>query len=182
MPREYSRYTWRMFKLKNGEIAPDFSLTDVNGNAWKLSDHRGKMVILHFCRGEYCPTTRSEFTYWDSFSHIFKMMNCELVYLVNGGREEHKKWAQDARIRPPLLIDDGAAGFGAVGENYGVYGVNHNDTKRADYPNYIAPAVYLIDKDGEISCFWLLSGPRGRPSPECLLGILSYAQANGWKY
>jgi peroxiredoxin len=154
-----------MFKLHNGEVAPDFSLTDVNGNAWRLSDHRGKMVILHFCRGEYCPTTRSEFTYWDSFSHIFKMMNCELVYLVNGGRENHKQWAQDA-----------------VGEMYGIYGVNHNDTKRDDYPNYVAPSVYLLDKDGEICCFWLLSGPRGRPSPEGLLGILCYAQTNGWKY
>ncbi|HVF10540.1 MAG TPA: redoxin domain-containing protein [Abditibacteriaceae bacterium] len=105
-------------------------------------------------------------------------MNCEMVFLVNGGREEHAKFVEDFKIRPPLLIDED----GKVGKAYGVYGVNHNDRKRRDYKNYIAPAVYLIDAEGLVSCFWILSGPRGRPSPECLLGILSYAEHNDWKY
>lgn len=105
-------------------------------------------------------------------------MNCEIAFLVNGGREEHGRFVEQFKIRPPLLIDDD----GAVGEAYGVYGVNHNNMKREDYKNYIAPAVYLIDAEGLVSCFWILSGPRGRPSPECLLGVLSYAEHNGWKY
>jgi hypothetical protein len=42
-----------MFKLKNGEAAPEVHLTDVRGDEWRLSDQRGKMVILHFCRGEF---------------------------------------------------------------------------------------------------------------------------------
>ena len=39
--------------LKNGAPAPEIALTDVRGNQWKLSDQDGKMVILHFCRGEF---------------------------------------------------------------------------------------------------------------------------------
>ncbi len=105
-------------------------------------------------------------------------MNCEIAFLVNGGREEHAQFVEQFKIRPPMLIDED----GAVGEAYGVYGVNYNDKKRDDYKNYIAPAVYLIDAEGCVSCFWLLSGPRGRPSTETLLGILSYAQHNNWKY
>jgi peroxiredoxin len=42
-----------MFALKNGDDAPEIALTSVQGNDWRLSNHRGKMVILHFCRGEY---------------------------------------------------------------------------------------------------------------------------------
>ncbi len=167
-----------MFKLQNGDQAPEIALTDTKGQEWKLSDHRGKMVILHFCRGEYCPTTRGEFSYWDCFSHLFKKMNCELAFLVNGGREEHTRFAENHRLRPPILIDED----GAIGEAYGVYGVNNTDTWRPDYKNYVAPAVYLIDAQGLVSCFWILSGPRGRPSPECLLGILAYAEHNDWKY
>ncbi len=167
-----------MFKLQNGEAAPEVVLKDTHGEEWRLSDHKGKMVVLHFCRGEYCPTTRGEFSQWDSFSHLFKKMNCELVFIVNGGREEHAQFHEKHRLRPPILIDED----GAVGETFGVYGVNHNDMQRDDYKNYIAPAVYLIDAEGEISCFWLLSGPRGRPSPECLLGVLAYAEHNNWKY
>lgn len=167
-----------MFKLRNGDAAPAIELTDARGNPWRLQDHRGKMVCLHFCRGEYCYTTRGEFALWDAYQHIFKKMNCELVFLVNGGRAEHATFAEQFKIRPPILIDQD----GSVGEAYGVYGVNHNDKKRDDYRNYIAPAVYLIDAEGLVSCFWLLSGPRGRPSPETLLGVLAYAEHNNWKY
>jgi peroxiredoxin Q/BCP len=167
-----------MFNLLNGDIAPEIELVDVRGKPWKLSDYRGKMVCIHFCRGEYCPTTRGEFSLWDCFSHIFTKMNCELVFVVNGGRAEHARFVESHRIRPPLLIDQD----GAVGTAYGVYGVNHNDTRGEDYRNYVAPAVYLIDAEGKVACFWILSGPRGRPSPECLLGVLAYAEHNGWKY
>lgn len=123
-------------------------------------------------------TTRGEFALWDTFIHIFGWMNCEIVFLVRGGREEHARFVEEFKIRPPLLIDEA----GTFGEAYGIYGAHGNDTERDDYRNYIAPAVYLIDAEGLVSCFWLLSGPRGRPSPECLLGILSYAEHNDWKY
>jgi peroxiredoxin Q/BCP len=165
-----------MFKLHNGDIAPEIHLQSVTGEDWRLSDRRGKMVILHFVRGEFCPTPRGEIAYWDNFAHIFAKMNCELVFLANGGHEEYRKYAEFMRLRSPILIDED----GSVGETYGVYGVN--TPVRGDLKTYLAPTVYLIDADGEVSCFWILSGPRGRPSPESLLGILAYAQHNGWKY
>jgi len=34
--------------LKVGEIAPDFTVSDHNGRAVKLSDHRGRHVVLWF--------------------------------------------------------------------------------------------------------------------------------------
>ncbi len=42
-----------MFKLMNGEPAPEIDLLDTHGERWRLSDLRGKMVVLHCCRGEY---------------------------------------------------------------------------------------------------------------------------------
>jgi peroxiredoxin len=102
-------------------------------------------------------------------------MNCEIAFFVRGGMEQHRKFREEFRIRPPILIDE----EGVVGEAYGLYEPNSDGP---GYSIYLAPAVYLIDTDGQISCFWLLSGPRGRPSPECLLGILSYAEHNKWKY
>ncbi|MEE9341135.1 MAG: TlpA disulfide reductase family protein [Thermoplasmata archaeon] len=38
------------------EKAPDFTLTDIDGNAFTLSDHRGKVVLIDFCwtRAGYC--------------------------------------------------------------------------------------------------------------------------------
>jgi thioredoxin-dependent peroxiredoxin len=34
-----------------GELAPDFELRDVEGNLIRLSDFRGKPVVLSFLRG-----------------------------------------------------------------------------------------------------------------------------------
>jgi AhpC/TSA family len=42
-----------MFKLMNGDPAPEIELADTNGQTWRLSERRGKMVVLHFCRGEF---------------------------------------------------------------------------------------------------------------------------------
>jgi peroxiredoxin Q/BCP len=35
-------------KLKAGDAAPDFSLKDQSGKAVRLSDFRGKRVVLYF--------------------------------------------------------------------------------------------------------------------------------------
>ena len=42
-----------MPKLVNGEVVPEIELLDTDGEPWRLSDHRGKMVIIHTCRGEF---------------------------------------------------------------------------------------------------------------------------------
>lgn len=34
-----------------GELAPDFELVDVDGNSIRLSDLRGKTLVLAFLRG-----------------------------------------------------------------------------------------------------------------------------------
>jgi peroxiredoxin len=96
--------------------------------------------------------------------------------MVNGGREEHRSFRETFKIRPRILVDED----GSVGDAYGIY--QPNCQLKDSYRYYMAPAVYLIDADGNMSCYWILSGPRGRPSPECLLGILAYAQHNGWRY
>ena len=167
-----------MFTLKNGDTAPEVELVDCDGETWRLSDYIGKMVVLHFGRGEYCHTTRGEFALWSSFHHIFQGMNAEVAFVVNGGREEHRLFRDQHTIRPRILIDED----GAVGDAYGIYGVNSREMNRDNYRNYTAPSVYLIDAGGRVSCFWLLSGPRGRPSPECLLGILALAKDRDWTY
>jgi cytochrome oxidase Cu insertion factor (SCO1/SenC/PrrC family) len=37
-----------------GQMAPDFEAVDVNGEAFKLSDHKGKTVVLEWTNHE-CP-------------------------------------------------------------------------------------------------------------------------------
>ena len=46
-------------KPKVGFRAPDFTLTDLNGNKVKLSDFKGKVVFLNFW-ATWCPPCRAE--------------------------------------------------------------------------------------------------------------------------
>ena len=103
-------------------------------------------------------------------------MNTELALLVRDGREEHRVFRETFKIRPRILVDE----EGTVGEAYGIY-EPHRQLEDS-YRYYMAPAVYLINADGTMSCSWVLTGPRGRPSPECLLGILSLAAHSEWIY
>ena len=97
--------------------------------------------------------------------------------MLRGGREEHRHFREQFKIRPRILIDDD----GAVGDMLGIYEPHHR-LGETGYFYYMAPAVFLVDSNGNLSCYWILSGPRGRPSPECLLGILAYAQHKDWVY
>src|SRR6476469_10025310 len=103
-------------------------------------------------------------------------MNAEVVFIVRGGREPHKRFRDRFKVRPRILIDDD----GTFGDDYDVY-LPHCE-EGVGYPVYKATSVYLIDQYGKLSQFWILSGPRGRPSPECLLGILALAKQNDWTY
>ena len=42
-----------MFKLLNGDDAPRIRIADTHDEIWDLAEFRGKMVVLHFGRGEY---------------------------------------------------------------------------------------------------------------------------------
>jgi peroxiredoxin len=37
----------------NGDMAPEIELRDTDGETWRLSDYRGRMVAIHACRGEF---------------------------------------------------------------------------------------------------------------------------------
>ena len=39
---------WRLKGPQPGTLAPDFALPDTDGEPWRLANHRGDLVLLHF--------------------------------------------------------------------------------------------------------------------------------------
>ena len=67
--------------------APDFTVFDADGNAVKLSDYRGKPVILNFW-STTCPPCRQEMPDLDSaFDKYGKEIQFLIVNLPNGSDE-----------------------------------------------------------------------------------------------
>ncbi len=65
--------------------APDFTLKDGNGDDWRLSDHRGKVVVLLFYPGDETPVCTRQMCSlrdrWDDYlatgaevvGHLFRL-------------------------------------------------------------------------------------------------------------
>lgn len=60
------------------KLAPDFTLTDANGQSVKLSDYRGKVVLLNFW-ATWCGPCQIEIPWFEEFEQQFKSKGFEVV-------------------------------------------------------------------------------------------------------
>jgi peroxiredoxin len=94
--------------LKIGQKAPDFELTDRNGQLFKLSDYRDKTVVLNFW-ATWCPPCRTEMPEMQKFyEHISD--NNVIILAVNAANSETSisavgDWLGEKRYTFPVLFD-----------------------------------------------------------------------------
>lgn len=114
-----------------GMQAPDFSLKDAAGHTYKLSDFKGKVVVLDFV-GSWCPPCLAQMPYLQQENDSFPPNNLEVFGLDIG---EDAKQVTDFGLNGaysfPLLL-------GAEPDVTTAYFV-------ADYPT-----TYIIDREGRI--------------------------------
>lgn len=120
-------------QIEDRIMAPDFTLTDMDGRKVNLSDYRGKIVFLNFwttwCR--YCKLEMPDF---EEAHNQFKKNGNVVILAVNV--KEKKKQVEDFikeyRLTFPVLLD-------AAGEvSAGLYGVD----------SY--PITFIINPDGSV--------------------------------
>lgn len=115
--------------------APDFTLRDGNGEEWKLSDHRGKVVVLLFYPGDETPICTRQLCSvrdrWDDYVAT----GAEVVGISSDSIESHRNFAQHHNLPLRLLSDsDGVAA--------GLYGA------KSFIPGRVARSVFVIDAQG----------------------------------
>src|SRR5258705_13859717 len=115
--------------------APDFSLKDGNGDEWRLSDQRGKVVVLLFYPGDETPIcTRQLCSVRDRWED-YLATGAEVVGISTDSIESHKKFAEHHDLPLRLLSDtDGKAS--------NLYGA------RSLIPGKVARSVFVIDAQG----------------------------------
>lgn len=123
------------YLVKVGDIAPDFSLPLTDGTTFKLSEQRGKVVMLQFT-ASWCGVCRKEMPFIERDIWQRHKDNKEFV-LVGIDREEPledvKKFAETTGITYPLALDGNADVFASYAERKS--GITRN---------------ILIDRDGRI--------------------------------
>lgn len=85
--------------------APDFTLKDLEGKTVKLSDFKGKVIILDFW-ATWCPPCRMEIPHFRALYGKYKSKGLEIigVSLDRSGVEDVKRFAKNNQINYPLLM------------------------------------------------------------------------------
>lgn len=135
-------------QVKNGQAAPDFNLQDHNGKSVKLSDLKGKIVVLEWFNQE-CPFVVAH--YKDETRTMVKLADKykdkDVVWLAVNSSKHHnvsinKETAEKWKLTFPILDD----AKGTVGKTYGAR---------------TTPHMFIIDKQGMIAYQGAIdSGPK----------------------
>ncbi|MCB1985741.1 MAG: peroxiredoxin [Burkholderiales bacterium] len=104
--------SWYFFSghdsLEPGQLAPDFKLTDQNGNLQRLADFRGKWLALYFYPKDGTPgCTRQACAFRDDLSKL-KALDAEVVGISVDTINSHVNFAQKFGLQFPLLADTAA--------------------------------------------------------------------------
>lgn len=121
--------------MKINQPAPDFSLPDGNGKQWRLSDHRGKVVVLLFYPGDETPIcTRQLCSVRDRWED-YVATGAEVVGISSDSVESHRRFAEHHDL-PLLLLSDADR---VAADLYGA---------RSWIPGRVARSVFVIDAQG----------------------------------
>lgn len=122
-------------EVRVGDIAPDFTLMDAQGAAWRLSAHRGKVVMLLFYPGdETLVCTKQLCSIRDRWGD-YLATGAEVVGISPGGAETHERFAAQHRLPMTLLAD----GERAITKLYATHQL---------FPIWTTRALVVIDAEG----------------------------------
>jgi peroxiredoxin Q/BCP len=123
--------------INQGSQAPDFALPDGEGKTWRLSDHRGKVVVLLFYPGDETPVcTRQMCSVRDRWDD-YLATGAEVVGISTDSVESHQQFAEHHDLPLRLLSDPDRK----VADLYGATSL---------VPGKVARAVFVIDAAGVI--------------------------------
>jgi peroxiredoxin Q/BCP len=129
--------------LPAGLPAPDFTLPDDTNVPRKLSDFRGKNVVLYFYPADDTPgCTKEACNFRDNYS-AYENADIVILGVSPDSVKSHVKFKQKFQLPFPLLADEGHQ----VCELYGVWGPKKFMGKSYEG---VLRTTFLIDKDGRI--------------------------------
>jgi peroxiredoxin len=132
--------------LPPGATAPDFALKSSPKETLALSSLRGRPVILAFYPADWSPVCGDQMALYNEVLPEFERAGATLLGISVDGVWCHAAFANERRLRFPLLSDFEPKG--EVARRYGVYRADAGETERA---------LFVIDRAGKVA--WSFVSP-----------------------
>lgn len=142
-----------------GQEAPDFALVDQDVRERKLSDFRGKNVILAFYPFDFSPVCTVEFGCFQDDLSKLNDLNAQVLGISVDSKYCHKEFAQKLGLNFPLLSDFGR-------EVCKLYGTLRKE-------GFSERAYFIIDKQGIVRFKYLMPTPKDKLENEQLIEDLN---------
>ena len=127
-------------EIKEGQPAPDFEMFDQYNKPHKLSDYRGKWVVLYFYPKDDTPGCTTQACGFRDDIFKIRALNAEVVGVSVDNTESHAKFAEKHGLPFPLLSD----GDAEVAKEY--------DSAWSLGPIKVAKRhTFIIDPDGKFA-------------------------------
>ena len=133
--------------LEAGQLAPDFCLSDQEGNRTCLENLKGKWVVLYFYPRDNTPGCSLEARNFSCLRTDFEAENSVVLGVSRDSEESHRKFIEKNELKIKLLSDEQA-------EVHGEYDVLHPKHFRGKDVISAVRTTFLINPEGKIVRIW----------------------------
>ena len=153
--------------LAAGTPAPDFALKSTPDQTVKLSEFRGRPVVLVFYPSDWSPVCGDQVALYNEMLSEFQELGAEILGISVDGAWCHTAFSRDRKLHFPLLADFEPKG--EVARLYGVYRPEDGTSERA---------LFVINGEGVVH--WSYVSPVGvNPGAAGILSALEELQDEG---
>jgi peroxiredoxin len=146
--------------LQKGSTAPDFELLATPDQKLRLSELRGKRVILAFYPADWSPVCSDQMALYNETLKFFRRYSAEMIGISVDSVWCHMAFKESRNLHFALLADFEPKG--AVSKLYGAYNELSGESRRA---------LFVIDEEGVIQ--WSDLSPDGiNPGADGILDAL----------
>jgi thioredoxin-dependent peroxiredoxin len=122
-----------MAKLNLGDPAPEFELPGTGGKTYRLSDYRGKKVILAFYPGDFTAVCTKQFCSYRDQGEQLDKLGADVLGISPQSVDSHERFSEEKRLNVPLLADEDKE----VARAYGVLA-----------GPIVRRAIFIVDEQG----------------------------------
>jgi peroxiredoxin len=143
-------------QVKIGDMAPDFTLVDIDLKPRSLKDYRGSKVVLAFFVGAFTSVCTKEMcAFRDSMARLIDL-NAQVIGISVNDPFSNKAFAEKNRLTFPILSDHNR-------QVIKIYGVEAHDFGGLKGYTVAKRSIFIVDQTGVVRYVWTTEDPTIEP-------------------